>query len=152
MKKNDSQPGTQIAGLFREINAVFNQQLRKGFKDIDITPPQMMILHYLYKREECKVSDISGEFNLAPSTVSSILDRLEKQGLVVRERLKTDKRVVQILLSEKAVELKDSLKGVVNGTMEKMTQCASREETDQIIDGLKLMKDVLSRNGFDKGE
>lgn len=143
-----SQSGTQIAKLFREINSILNQQLRKAFQGLGLTPPQMMILHYISKKEHCKVSDISKEFNMAASTVSSILDRLERNDLVLRERKKEDKRVVQISLSEKAFGIKGSLTASINKFMEDMTQAASDEELDEIIGGLFRMKELLNRDGL----
>ncbi|SEP59421.1 DNA-binding transcriptional regulator, MarR family [Virgibacillus subterraneus] len=145
------QSSRQIAQLFREINAIMNQQLRKAFQGLGITPPQMMILHYLYKNKERKVSDISKHLNLAASTVSSILDRLERNELITRERNKDDKRVVLISLSNKAIEIKASLNMGISEFMEDMTQTASDEEVEKIINGLTLMKEVLNRNGLDDG-
>lgn len=146
------QSGPQIAQLFREINAIMNQQLRKAFLGLGITPPQMMVLHYLYKHNDRKVSDISNHLNLAASTVSSILDRLERNELIRRERNKDDKRVVEISLSKKAIEIKNSLNSGVTEFMEDMTQTASEEEVEKIMNGLILMKEVLKRNGLDEGE
>ncbi|SFA84356.1 DNA-binding transcriptional regulator, MarR family [Lentibacillus halodurans] len=150
--EDSSRSGNQIAGLLREINAMLNQQLRTAFQDLGITPSQMMILHYLYNHESSRVGDISQELNLAASTVSSILDRLERQDLVVRKRKKEDKRIVQISLTEKAIELKGSLKSSVNEFMDEMTYYASDRELDQIINGLKLLKGILGRDSLEKGE
>ncbi|GAA0427887.1 MarR family transcriptional regulator CosR [Lentibacillus halophilus] len=148
-----SKTGTRAAELFREVNKVLDQRMRQSFQEVGITPPQMMILHYLYNHNACMVSDISRDLHLAASTVSSILDRLERHNLVVRRRKQEDKRVVQIILSERAMEWKDSLRTSLNSTMENMVQDATAEERDQIISGLQLMKDVLNRNAqTEKGE
>ncbi len=147
-----SQSGPQIAQLFREINAIMNQRLRKTFLGMGITPPQMMVLNYLYKHNDRKVSDISKHLNLAASTVSSILDRLERNELITRERNNGDKRVVEIALSNKAIEIKNSLNTGMSEFMEDMTQTASEEEVEKIMNGLILMKEVLKRNSLDGGE
>lgn len=144
--------GTQIASLFREINSILNQQLRDAFQGLDITPPQMMTLHYLYEHTECKASDIGKKFNLALSTVSSILDRMERNDLIIRERSSSDKRIVLVSPSEKAIEIRDSIKSYTNKVMGDMTQEATDEEITQIINGLYLMKNVLNRNTREGGD
>lgn len=143
---NFSNSGSHIAQLFREINKILNKRLRIAFQGLGLTPSQMMILHYLSKRGECKVSDISNKYNLAPSTVSSILDRLEQNDLIVRQKKKEDRRVVKISLSEKALNVKDSIVMSMTDTMKDMTQNATDEELERVTSGLILMKEILNRN------
>ncbi|GAB4074009.1 MarR family transcriptional regulator CosR [Barrientosiimonas marina] len=141
-----SRSGMQTAELFREINSVLNQRMRQSFQEVGLTPPQMMILHYLYNHNGCMVSDISQDLHLAASTVSSILDRLERNDFITRQRKQADKRVVQVILSQRALDWKDSLRANLDGTMERMVRNATDDELEQIISGLQLMKDVLNRN------
>src|SRR5699024_8903212 len=102
--------GREIAQFIREINRLIQRRLRTAFQESGLTPPQLMVLHYLFQHDSRNVSDISGHLRLAASTVSSILDRLERNGFVFRERDKTDKRIVKIMLTPKANEIKDTLK------------------------------------------
>src|SRR5699024_11452842 len=98
------------------------------FQESGLTPPQLMVLHYLFQHDSRNVSDISDHLRLAASTVSSILDRLERNGFVFRERDKTDKRIIKIILTPKANEIKDTLKTDLHTLMNEMSNEATTAE------------------------
>ena len=70
------------------------------FKKYELTPPQGMLVFILNKHQQLKISDISKKMGLSNSTVSSLVDRLESQGLVERIRSDQDRRVVLVQLSK----------------------------------------------------
>lgn len=151
MDRKDSSTGRELAQFIREINRMIQKRLRTTFQESGLTPPQLMILHYLFRHDSCRVNDISDHLRLAASTVSSILDRLERNGFVFRERNKTDKRMVDITLTPKANNIKTTLKTDLTNSMNEMTNEATADEVSRIHDGLKLMKDVLERKGGGTG-
>ncbi len=151
MHNDSTETGRHIADMLRQINAMINKRLRRSLRGMGLTPPQIMILTYVSKHPDCKVSDISNEFSLAASTVSSILDRLERNELIIRTRKMEDKRIVQISLSDKALQLKDSVSSTITGFMADMTNGATAEELNRITTGLELLQDVLNRNDNEKG-
>jgi DNA-binding MarR family transcriptional regulator len=53
---------------------------------------------------EVTIGEIATEMSLSQATVTTIIDRLEKRGLVYRERSKTDKRKVHAHLTDAAIE------------------------------------------------
>jgi len=61
-----------------------------------LTPPQAMLIGLLTEQGQMKIGDICEQLKLSGSTVSGIVDRLEKQGFVERIRSETDRRVVNI--------------------------------------------------------
>ena len=58
-----------------------------------------------------KITEFSNQLCLSNSTVSGIIDRLEKQEMVVRERSEEDKRVVYVSISP---NLKKCMKFFIN--------------------------------------
>lgn len=78
-------------------------------KNTGLTAPQMLLLQTLRNKGEDTVGGLAKEMNLSQATVTTILDRLEKKSLVIRERSTTDRRKVQVYLSDNAIEiLKDA--------------------------------------------
>ncbi len=65
-----------------------------------LTGPQLLALQVIGRQGELNVGDLARRINLSQGTVTTILDRLEKRGLVVRTRSTTDKRRVVVSLSE----------------------------------------------------
>lgn len=52
-----------------------------------------------------KVSELSRMLSIHPSTASNLLDKLEKRGLVKRERRGPDQRVVRLFLTTEGLEI-----------------------------------------------
>ncbi|MGM9975071.1 MAG: MarR family winged helix-turn-helix transcriptional regulator [Clostridiaceae bacterium] len=141
--KNDS--GLKISSLLKDINYQLNNRLRAAFKHSDFTVPQITALQILYANEKMTLSALSHEMRLANSTVSGIVDRLEKLELVERIRSREDKRQVYLALSSKNEYLKEHIHNAVNDYLSTLTSKASQEEIDAILKGLNILNDLLSR-------
>ncbi len=70
-----------------------------------LTGPQLIILKEVAKQEQVTVSGVAKAVSLGQSTVTGILERLEKRGLVVRRRSTTDRRKVIISITESCQKL-----------------------------------------------
>ena len=74
-------------------------------KTIGLTAPQILLLQTIRNNSEITIRLLSEKVSLSQATVTTILDRLEKRGLVYRERSKEDKRKVHAFLTEQATEI-----------------------------------------------
>lgn len=70
------------------------------------TPTQMQILGYIIdnKYREVYQRDLEEKLNLRRATISDVLQRMEKNGLIVRRIDSTDTRTKKIILTEKSRE------------------------------------------------
>jgi DNA-binding MarR family transcriptional regulator len=84
----------------RRITRSIDLQSKKLSKTSGLTVPQLVILKALRKEGRLSPSAIAREVSLSQGTVTTILDRLAKSGLIQRERSDTDKRVVLASLTE----------------------------------------------------
>ncbi len=73
-------------------------------KTTGLTSPQILLLQTIRDQGEVTIGEIAHEMSLSQATVTTIIDRLEKRGLVYRERSKEDKRKVHAHLTEEAIE------------------------------------------------
>lgn len=102
-----------VFATLRQIIRAIDLQSKQLTKKHGLTGPQLLILKELQKKNiSTTISDISKHASLSQATVTSIIDRLEQQGLVERKRSSTDKRRVDVILNEKAkliLDIKPSL-------------------------------------------
>ena len=63
-------------------------------KTTGLTAPQILLLQTLRDKGQVTIGELAQEMSLSQATVTTILDRLEKRGLVYRQRSQTDKRKV----------------------------------------------------------
>jgi len=114
------------------------------FEDTGITLPQSMVIGILLKEKILKITDLSRKLSLSNSTVSGIVDRLENQGIVKRERSEQDKRVVYVSISSNFMDQNPYklLEDNIENTMNKGTP----EELEKIFEGLNALKKLIYNN------
>jgi DNA-binding MarR family transcriptional regulator len=74
-----------------------------------ITTPQLTVLRVLKIAGDLRLSDLSVKINLTNSTVTGIIDRLERAGLVSRQRSTDDRRVILVKITAKGRETADQV-------------------------------------------
>jgi MarR family transcriptional regulator, organic hydroperoxide resistance regulator len=70
-----------------------------------ISAAQLWALWELQRSPGLKVSDLSRQLSIHPSTASNLLDKLEQGGLVERRRRERDQRIVRLFVTEAGLAL-----------------------------------------------
>lgn len=143
-RMESSSTGAEVARLFFEVSKNLKQCAHKSFEDVGITIPQSMVIRTLIKFGEMKVTELSSKVNLSNSTVSAIVDRLEKQGLVMRRRSEEDRRIVFVNVTEKVEELYKGIHREIEENFEELLSAGTTEDMEKIIEGLNTLKRVLN--------
>jgi len=78
---------------------IFSRMLREY--DVDINPAQGRIMFVLWQEDALPIRDLAKRTSLGKSTLTSMLDRLEAAGLIVRERSEIDRRLIVVNRTEK---------------------------------------------------
>lgn len=84
----------------RYISGIIKQKGREILSSYTITPPQFVALQWLFEHGDMTIGDLSNKMYLAFSTTTDLVDRMEKNEMVVRIREEQDRRVVRIKLLE----------------------------------------------------
>jgi DNA-binding MarR family transcriptional regulator len=66
-----------------------------------LTESQLTLLEYLLSQDKMKPSDLLDFLATTPAAVTTLLDRMEKSGLIERERDGKDRRIVWVNVTEK---------------------------------------------------
>lgn len=82
----------------RYISGIIKQKGREILNSYTITPPQFIALQWLFEHGDMTIGDLSNKMFLAFSTTTDLVDRMEKNELVLRIREEQDRRVVRIKL------------------------------------------------------
>lgn len=77
-----------------------------------LTYPQYLVLLVLWEKDARPVNDIAKKLFLETNTVTPLLQRMEKEGLLVRTRGKKDGRQTIVSLTRKGKGLQEKLSGV----------------------------------------
>ncbi|MDB5054707.1 MAG: transcriptional regulator [Bacilli bacterium] len=66
-----------------------------------LTEGQLHVLEFLQQQERMKPSDFIQHLATTPAAITTLLDRMEKAELIVRERDEKDRRIVWITTTKK---------------------------------------------------
>jgi len=96
------------------------------FEPLGITYPQYLVLLVLWEKDHQPVNDIARRLYLETNTVTPLLQRMEKQGLVVRTRGKKDTRQRIVSLTQQGKALEEQAKAIPG--------CLAQQLSDKIED------------------
>jgi DNA-binding MarR family transcriptional regulator len=82
--------------LSKEIHAHMESQLAPS-----LTEGQLNVLELLSTQERMKPSDFIDYLATTPAAITTLLDRMEKGELIVRERDEKDRRIVWVAMTDK---------------------------------------------------
>lgn len=88
----------------RRITRAIDLHSKKIQKQSGLTTSQLLVIEAIEKLENPTPSSIAREILLSQGTVTNLIDRMEKNGLVQREKSATDKRSVHMVTTELGME------------------------------------------------
>lgn len=105
---NEVKSATTIAEIERElryISGIIKQKGREILNNYPITTPQFIALQWLLEDGDLTIGELSNKINLAFSTTTDLVDRMENNLLVERKKDTKDRRVVRIHLLDKGKQI-----------------------------------------------
>ena len=102
----DNQPYTanQVMAALRRIIRAIDLHSRALVQRFGLTGPQLVVLKELMESSPQPVNRLAAAVSLSQATVTGILDRLERKGMVTRIRDSVDKRKVMVSPTSAAEE------------------------------------------------
>ena len=105
IKRDVDQVLEAIIYLYTESRRLTKELARRA----DLTGPQLTVVKMLEQIGDLSLSELSERIRAQNSTVTGIIDRMERENLVTRERSKEDRRVVYIRLTAKGRRLAEEI-------------------------------------------
>jgi len=96
---NDTAADNLLTSLRRVIRAIEMHSKRLS-KTASVTGPQLRLMQLMDHHPHTTISELSKQMSLSQATVTTIMDRLEKRGLIARIRSQQDRRKVYPQLTE----------------------------------------------------
>lgn len=115
----------------RYISGLIKQKGREILNSYTITPPQFVALQWLFEHGDMTIGDLSNKMYLAFSTTTDLVDRMEKNELVVRVREEQDRRVVRIKLLKEGERIIEEVIKKRQDYLETVLEDFSPEEVEQ---------------------
>ncbi len=116
--------GKHVTGLLNVVTKLFADEVGSR----GISPLEYSLLRLCLERGECTTTEIANELPVDTSRVSRIVTGLVDDGMLVRRRLRDDRRVVMLRLSDQGHELISMLFGRLQAHYAWLTEDISADD------------------------
>lgn len=148
----NNQIAEDVLRAIRRILRKTSEYSRQLSRHAGLTVPQTLCLRFLAEAErgeEVTVAMVSQSVQLAPATVSRLLDRLEAAGLVIRERRSQDRRKVCLSLTDLGRRQIDKLPAPLQEQFVSRLLDLESHEQQQLLRSLEKVVEMMEASGLD---
>lgn len=113
-------------------------------EDVPLTPEQFMLIDLLWNQGSMTQQQLADQMQKDKNSVTKLVDAIEKKGFVVREQSLKDRRANTLVLTEKALQLKDSAKRKGISILDNILEGISEEELRSFLTTLHKLNNNMS--------
>ena len=129
--------------MMKEFSKRNVPELYKG----KITLPQFLILGFLHNNGDSKMCGIAKFMSVTTAAMTGMVDRLEKYGYVKREPELQDRRIINVSLTHKGLELVKKINDERRHMIIDIFGKVSERDRSDYLRVLMKIKDILTKNG-----
>lgn len=126
-----------------ELNEVYRKHQDYIKTKYKISALEMEIIQLIMLQGKKKMKEIGEYFNVKLSTLTSIVDKIEQQRLVVRVNSKEDRRVVYLEVTPKGNKLYKDYSNYIQVMSQLMQQSMKEEQFSAFVEGLEKMSELV---------
>jgi DNA-binding MarR family transcriptional regulator len=137
---------TAIAEVMQSLRRIFKAIQDYSYDVSDkfgTTGPQLWALKTISQNESLSLGELGRRMYLHPSTITGLIDRLEKKALVERDRDQTDRRVIKLRLTSKGKGLVKRAPNPIQGKMIYGLRRLKRKELNLIHHSVQKLVEVM---------
>ncbi len=136
--------------VLRQIVRAIDVRSRRLVHEYGLTGPQLVVLRALALHDAVSPGDLAESVNLSHGTVTGILDRLEKRGLIRRTRSDADRRRVKVSLDPAGQSVISNAPPMMHEQfIEQFVKLADWEQT-LILSSMQRLASMMSVSGLAK--
>lgn len=124
--------------LFKRLAYIYQ---REGLLEVDI--PVLWEMSY---KQACRVSELSREIPLSPSTVTGVLDRLVAKGLLERIPDPRDRRSIIMKITPRASDLVQRMRATFDKELETILSVLPDDRLQELMESTQLILDFLEHD------
>lgn len=110
--------------------------------DVNISYQQINVL-YLVRTDNASMADIARMLGVAPTVITGLVDRLEARGLIRREAFPTDRRRIQLVLTDRGREVSEQIEEAVVSRIEHQVRLLDETSQLHLREGLEVFERLM---------
>lgn len=123
-----------IDGLVRRFKIAEESSSPKSA--IRLNPIDMQALLFVGENPAATATALGQHLGVVPTTTSALVDRLVRQGLLFRERVESNRRVIHLSLSKKGEDVARGIVDVQNAHCRTMLEALNPDERAHLVQAI----------------
>ncbi|MEH2949730.1 MarR family transcriptional regulator [Sporofaciens sp. JLR.KK001] len=146
MKRREEKIGFEIRRLDHMLGRNMQAHVRAAGID-EVTLMHGWIIRYLYTNQDKDVfqKDIEQYFSIGRSTVTNIIQLMERKGYIARESVEHDARLKKVVLTEKGIRNQEMLEDLVESLDTRLVDGITDEELYVFYSVIEKLKRNLTK-------
>jgi len=141
-------PDPFLTTLYRWMEISMRRSMRNFLhyaRETGLSMSQISVLFHLRRMQSCGVTDLGDHLGVSSAAASQMLERLVQQGLILRSEDPQDRRVKQIVLTDKGRQVIEAGVAARQDWLVDLAESLSAAEKQQIGVALNLLVDKASQ-------
>jgi len=139
----DLELSQEVLSTLRQIIRAMDVHSKRLSKDFGLTGPQLVLVREISAHNGITVGQLARRVSLSQATVTSIIDRLESNGLAVRLRSSIDKRKVTLQITDKAKAILEANPTFLQEQFIRRFSELSRWEQTQMLSSIQRIASMM---------
>lgn len=123
--------------IILKASASITKMVKKDMASYGVNPTEFMVLELLYSKGPQAIQVIGNKVLLASSSITYVIDQLEKKDLVQRKQNKADRRVTLVSLTKQGEKLMDEIFPQHSAVIQKLFENLSDDQLIQLSEDIK---------------
>lgn len=115
------------------------KRVEEDIKDLGLNPTEFAVLELIYNKGDQPIQKIGEKVLIASSSITYVVDQLEKKKLIKRKSCPNDRRVTHATITPEGKDLMDTVFPQHRATMNEIFGGLDSEEKENLIEQLKKL-------------
>ncbi|NKB99913.1 MAG: homoprotocatechuate degradation operon regulator HpaR [Pseudomonadales bacterium] len=124
--------------LYRALDVVM-PEFRRIFLEHGLTEQQWRVLRVLWEDDEQPLLVLAAKTLISSPSLVGVVDRLERDGLVKRQKNQQDRRSVCVTLTPQGAKLEDEVSAKAEAAYQALEKRVGRKEWQQLMTSLEKL-------------
>ena len=146
MRKREERIGFEIRRLDHMLAISLQAQVKAAGLD-EVTLMHGWIIRYLYANRDKDIfqKDMEQHFSIGRSTVTNIIQLMEKKGFVMRESVEHDARLKKVVLTAKGIQSHELLEKLIENLDMSLVEGITEDELSVFYSVIRKLAENLSK-------
>ncbi|HBF06890.1 MAG TPA: MarR family transcriptional regulator [Gammaproteobacteria bacterium] len=136
--------GEQSLGfLMTDVARLMRRNFNRRAQELELTQAQWQTLFYISRNQGMRQSQLAEILEVQPISVGRMIDRMASAGWVERKPDPSDRRAMNLFLTDKAEPILEQMQLFAAGLRQDMLKGLAEEEKEQMMRSLQIIRQNL---------